>query len=203
MTMKLYMKPGACSLAPHIALREAGLTFDLVKVDLATKKTEDGGDFLAVNPKGQVPTLAFDDGDVLTENAVILQYIADRAPQAGLLPEAGSAERYRVLEWLNFTATELHKGFSPLFRPTTPDAYKAIARETLAAKLAVLDRRLAGAPFLAGDRFTVADVYAFVVVGWAKPMGIELSPWPNLAAYMARLAERPAFQAARAAEGLA
>jgi len=201
--MKLYMKPGACSLAPHIALREAGLTFDLVKVDLATKKTEDGGDFLAVNPKGQVPTLAFDDGDVLTENAVILQYVADQAPQAALLPEAGSAARYRVLEWLNFIATELHKGFSPLFRPTTPDAYKATIKETLAAKLAVLDRRLAGVPFLAGDRFTVADVYAFVVVGWAKPMGIDLSPWPNLAAYMARLAERPAFQAARAAEGLA
>ncbi|HYD69703.1 glutathione transferase GstA [Azospirillum sp.] len=201
--MKLYMKPGACSLAPHIALREAGLAFDLVKVDLATKKTEDGGDFLAVNPKGQVPTLAFDDGDVLTENAVILQYIADQAPQAGLLPEGGSAARYRVLEWLNFIATELHKGFSPLFRPTTPDAYKATVKETLAAKLAVLDRRLAGVPFLAGDRFTVADVYAFVVVCWAKPMGIELSPWPNLAAYMGRLAERPAFQAARAAEGLA
>ncbi|WP_448192319.1 glutathione transferase GstA [Azospirillum sp. sgz301742] len=201
--MKLYMKPGACSLASHIVLRESGLPFDLVKVDLAAKKTEDGGDFLAVNPKGQVPTLGLPEGGILTEGPVILQYVADQAPAKNLLPAHGSLERYRVLEWLNFIGTEVHKTFSPLFRPTTPDAFKAIAKDNLAAKFAVLDARLAGNAFLAGDAFTVADAYAFTVVSWAKPMGIDLSRWPNLSAYMARVAERPAVGAALAAEGLA
>ncbi len=201
--MKLYMKPGACSLASHIALRESGLPFDLVKVDLATKKTEDGGDFLAVSPKGQVPTLSLGAGDVLTEGAVILQYIADQAPASGLIPAHGSRERYRVQEWLNFIGSEVHKTFSPLFRPTTPDAYKAITKENLAAKFAILDRHLAGKNFLMGDGFTVADAYAFTVVGWTKPMGIDLSGWPNLTAYMARVAARPAVREALTVEGLA
>ncbi|HYG90717.1 MAG TPA: glutathione transferase GstA [Azospirillum sp.] len=201
--MKLYMKPGACSLASHIVLREAGLPFDLVKVDLATKKTEDGGDFLAVNPKGQVPTLGLDEGGILTEGAVIMQYVADKAPSSGLIPEHGSLERYRVLEWLNFVGSELHKTFSPLFRPTTPDAFKAVIKENLAAKFAVLDRHLAGNHFLMGDRFTVADAYCFTVARWAKPMGIDLSRWPSLAAYMARVAERPTVRDALIAEGLA
>jgi glutathione S-transferase len=201
--MKLYMKPGACSLASHIVLRESGLPFDLVKVDLAAKTTEDGGNFLAVNPKGQVPTLGLDGGGILTEGPVILQYVADKAPEKNLVPAHGSLERYRVLEWLNFIGTEVHKTFSPLFRPTTPDAFKAIVKDNLAAKFAVLDKQLAGSAFLAGDGFTVADAYGFVVVGWAKPMGIDLSRWPNLTAYMARVAERPAVRAALAAEGLA
>ncbi len=201
--MKLYMKPGACSLASHIALRETGLPFDLVKVDLAAKKTEDGGDFLAVNPKGQVPTLGLGEDGILTEGPVILQYVADAAPEKSLIPAHGSLERYRVLEWLNFVGTELHKTFSPLFRPTTPDAFKAIAKDTLAAKFAVLDRHLASSRFLAGDGFTVADAYAFTVLRWAKPMGIDLPRWPNLEAYMARVGERPAVRAALAAEGLA
>ena len=201
--MKLYMKPGACSLASHIVLREAGLPFDLVKVDLATKTVEGGGDFLAVTPKGQVPTLGLDDGAILTEGPVILQYVADQAAEKNLIPPHGSLERYRVLEWLNFVGTELHKTFSPLFRPTTPDAFKAIVKETLAAKLGVLDKRLAGNAFLAGDRFTVADAYAFTVLRWAAPMGIELARWPNVAAYFARVGERPAVRDALTAEGLA
>jgi glutathione S-transferase len=201
--MKLYLKPGACSLAPHIVLAETGLPHETVKVDLAAKRTEDGGDYLAVNPKGQVPALAFDDGGILTENAVILQYLADRAPGSTLLPAAGTIERYRALEWVNFVATELHKTFSPLFRPTTPDAYKAIAREMVEAKFALLDKRLGEVPFLAGKSFTVADAYAFTVVRWAKPMGIDVARWPNLAAYMSRVGDRPAVRDVLAAEGLA
>lgn len=201
--MKLYMKPGACSFASHVVLREAGLPFDLVKVDLATKKTEDGGDFLAVNPKGQVPTLGLDEGGILTEGPVILQYVADKAAAKGLIPAHGSLERYRVLEWLNFVGTELHKTFSPLFRPTTPDAFKALQKDLLAAKFGVLDQHLAGNRFLAGDSFTVADAYAFTVLRWAAPMGLDLAKWPNVAAYVARIAERPAVREALAAEGLA
>lgn len=200
--MKLYMKPGACSLASHIVLREAGLPFDLVKVDLAAKKTEDGGDFLAVNPKGQVPTLGLDEGGILTEGPVILQYVADKAAAKGLVPAHGSLERYRVLEWLNFVGTELHKTFSPLFRPTTPDAFKATLKELLAAKFRVLDKRLADNRFLAGESFTIADAYAFTVLRWAAPMGLDLATWPNVAAYVARVGERPAVREALAAEGI-
>lgn len=200
--MKLYMKPGACSLASHIALCESGLPFDLVKVDLAAKKTEDGGDFFTVNAKGQVPTLALDGGGVLTEGPVILQYVADQAPAAGLIPAPGSMERYRVQEWLNFIGTELHKTFSPLFRPTTPDTFKATLKDLLAAKFGVLDARLATVPFLAGEAFTVADAYAFTVLRWAAPMGLDLARWPNVAAYFERVGARPAVRAALAAEGI-
>lgn len=200
--MKLFFKPGACSLSPHIVLREAGLPFELVNVDLAAKTLADGSDFYAVNPKGQVPALALDEGGILTEGPVIVQYIADMVPEKGLIPPAGTLERYRVLEWLNFVGTELHKTFSPLFRPTTPDAYKDIVRQTLAQKFAVLDKALAGKSYLTGETFTVADAYCFVVLGWAKPMGIDLSAYPNVTAFQARIAERPAVREARAAEGL-
>ncbi|CAO3412954.1 glutathione transferase GstA [Azospirillum doebereinerae] len=198
--MKLYYKPGACSLSPHIVLREAGLPFDLVKVDLAKKTLEDGSDFLAVNPKGQVPTLGLDDGGILTEAAVTVQYIADQAPASGLIPAAGTIARYRVLEWLNFVSSELHKSFSPLFRPNTPDAYKEIAKQTLAAKFGAMDRHLEGKPYLTGETFTVADAYAFVVLGWAPRIGIPLTPWPNLEAFAARVGARPAVKDALAAE---
>lgn len=201
--MKLYLKPGACSLSPHIVLRESGLPFDIASVDLATKKLADGGDFLAVNPKGQVPTLALDEGAILTEGAAIVQYIADRAPDTGLLPAVGSLERYRVLEWLNFIGTELHKTFSPLFRPNTPEDYKAIVKQTLLAKFAVVEAGLAGKSYLTGDRFTVADAYCFTVLRWAKPMGLDLGEFPNVSAYVARVAARPAVAAALAAEGIA
>ncbi|MBP2292397.1 glutathione transferase GstA [Azospirillum rugosum] len=201
--MKLYLKPGACSLSPHIVLRESGLAFDVAAVDLAAKTLEDGGDFLAVNPKGQVPTLALDEGGILTEGAAIVQYVADRAPDSGLLPAVGSLERYRVLEWLNFIGTELHKTFSPLFRPNTPDAFKDIVKQTLATKFAVVEAGLAGKDYLTGDRFTVADAYGFTVLRWAPRIGLPLDGYPNITAYMARVAERPAVAAALAAEGIA
>lgn len=201
--MKLYLKPGACSLSPHIVLRESGLAFDLATVDLAAKTLADGGDFLAVNPKGQVPTLALDEGGVLTEGAAIVQYVADRAPESGLLPPVGSLERYRVLEWLNFVGTELHKTFSPLFRPNTPDGFKDIVKQTLSAKFAVVEAGLAGKDYLTGDRFTVADAYCFTVLRWAPRIGLPLDGYPNITAYMARVAERPAVAGALAAEGIA
>ncbi|MCW2238014.1 glutathione transferase GstA [Azospirillum canadense] len=201
--MKLYLKPGACSLSPHIVLRESGLAFDIAAVDLAAKKLEDGADFLTVNPKGQVPTLALDEGGILTEGAAIVQYVADRAPDSGLLPPVGSLERYRVLEWLNFVGTELHKTFSPLFRPNTPDAFKDIVKQTLTTKFAVVEAGLAGKDYLTGDRFTVADAYCFTVLRWAPRVGLPLDGYPNITAYMARVAERPAVAAALVAEGIA
>lgn len=201
--MKLFIKPGACSLSPHIVLREAGLPVETVNVDLVSKKMADGGDFLAVNFKGQVPTLQLDDGTVLTEGAVIAQYVADQAPEKGLIPPAGSLDRYRVQEWLNFIGSELHKSFSPLFRPTTPDAYKDIAKQILAAKLAIVDKALAGKQYLTGDSFCVADAYLFTVTRWTKAVGIDLAAYPNVAAFMERVAARPAVQETLAAEGLA
>ncbi len=201
--MKLYYKPGACSLASHIVLRESGLPFDIAKVDLATKKLDDGSDFLAISPKGQVPALVTGDGGLLTEGAVIMQYVADQAPEKLTMPPSGSPGRYPILEWLNFVATELHKGFSPLFRPTTPDAYKDIVKATLKSKFELLNKRLGDSPYLACEAFTVADAYAFTTLRWAAPMGLDLSVYPNVTAYMQRIAERPAVQAALAAEGLA
>ena len=200
--MKLYYAPGACSLSPHIVLREAGLKFDLEKVDLATKKTHDGGDYLKINPKGQVPALKLDDGAVLTEGPAIVQYLADQKPGSGLAPASGSMERYRLQEWLNFISTEIHKGFSPLFKPNTPDAYKTIAKENLAARFAHADAHLAGKQHVMGDRFTVADAYLFTVVSWSRMHKIDLAPWPNLKAYMDRVKARPKVQEAMKAEGL-
>ena len=200
--MKLYYTPAACSLAPHIVAREAGLDIDLVRVDLATKKTEDGGDYLAINSKGSVPALALDDGMVLTEAAVLVQYLADRAPGAGLLPPAGTIHRYLAQEWLNFIATELHKGFGPLWRSDTPAEVRETTKQVLAGKFAYLDRTLAERLYLTGDAFSAADAYAFTVLGWAKFMAIDLGRWPNLTAYLGRIAERPKVREALAAEGL-
>lgn len=201
--MKLYYKPGACSLSPHIVLREAGLPFELVKVDLATKTLADGSDFRAVNPKGQVPALALDGGGILTEGAVIVQYVADHAPDSGLIPPAGSLERYRVQELLNFIGSELHKGVVPLFpmlKDVVSETYKDFAAKVLGAKLGMLDRELEGKAYLTGDSFTVADAYAFTVLSWLPRIGFDLTPWPNLAAFFERVAARPAVQAALAAE---
>jgi glutathione S-transferase len=200
--MKLYYSPGACSLSPHIVLREAGLDFEVEKVDLKTKTTATGADFTKVNPKGQVPTLQLDSGEILTEGPVIVQYIADRKPDAGLAGAAGTMERYRVQEWLNHLTSELHKGFSPLFAPNTPDAYKEIARANLGKKFDAIDRHLQGSQYLLGDKFTVADAYLFTIAGWGKFTGVDVSKWANLSAYLGRVGARPNVQAALKAEGL-
>jgi glutathione S-transferase len=200
--MKLYFSPGACSLSSHIALREAGVPFDLEQVDLAAKKTKSGADFKAINPKGYVPTLQLDDGEVLTEAAVIAQYIADRKPEAKLAPPHGTIERTRLQESMNFIATEVHKGFSPLWKPTTPDAYKQIARETLATRFDMIEAKLAKHPYFTGEAFTVADAYLFTILNWANFQKIDMGKWPNIQSYMARVAGRPKVQEALKAEGL-
>ena len=200
--MKLYYMPGACSLAPHIALREAGLPFDLVKVDGASKKTEGGEDYLAVNSKGAVPAIKLDDGQVLTEGAAIQQYIADKAPGKKLAPAAGTIERYRLQEWLNYVASEIHKGIGQLFNKQMPDDFKDAVKKGLAAKqLPFLEKALAGRDYLMGE-FTVADGYLFTVLNWTKMHNIDLSAFPNITAFMKRVAARPAVQEAMKAEGL-
>jgi glutathione S-transferase len=200
--MKLYFSPGACSLSPHIVLREAGVAFDLEQVDVRAKKTKGGGDFLQVNPTGQVPTLVLDDGDILTEGPVIVQYIADKAPASKLAPAAGTKERYHLQEWLNFITSELHKNFSPLYRPTTPDDYKPVARENLAGRFGYLDKKLADRPYLMGDTFTVADAYLFVMTNWANALHFDLAPWSNVGAFRERVLARPKVQEAMKTEGL-
>ncbi|MGH9895873.1 MAG: glutathione transferase GstA [bacterium] len=200
--MKLYFAPGACSLSPHIVLRESGTKFDLEQVNNQEKKTKSGIDYWTINPKGQVPVLELDNGERLTEGPVIVQYIADKKPGAGLVPPAGTPERYRVQEWLNFITSELHKTFGPIFRPTTPDAYKAISKENLGKRFDWLDKELAGRQYLMGEKFTVADAYLFTVLRWASRVEIDLGKWPNLKAYVERIASRPKVQEAMKAEGL-
>ena len=172
--MKLYFAPGACSLSPHIVLREAGAKFDLEQVNNQEKKTKSGIDYWTINGKGQVPVLEFDNGERLTEGPVIVQWIADQNPAAGLVPPAGKPERYRVQEWLNFITSELHKSFGPIFRPTTPDAYKAISKENLGKRFDWLDKQLAGKQYLMGDKFTVADAYLFTVLRWTSRIDMDL-----------------------------
>jgi glutathione S-transferase len=201
--MKLYYSPGACSLSPHIVIRELGLPVELEKIDLGAKKTAKGVDFLTINPKGQVPTLELDDGQVLTEGPAIVQYLADRKPEAGLLPAAGSMDRYRVQEWLNHITSELHKSYTPLFNPNAPEEYKTIARANLAKRYRRIDELLKGKAYLMGDRFTVADAYLFTVTNWAGHVAVDLSEFPNLLAFQKRVAERPGVKEAVKAEGLA
>jgi glutathione S-transferase len=200
--MKLYYAPGACSLAIHIAAREAGLPLSLEKVDLAARKTETGADFLSINPKGYVPALALAEGDVLTEAAALLQFVADRQPQAGLAPAHGTLERHRLNEWLAFIASEIHKGFGPLWNPTTPDAVKQATKDKLAQRFAYLDQSLATGPYLTGQHFTIADAYLFTVVSWANYHAVDLTPYTHLRAFLDRVAKRPKVQEALAAEGL-
>ncbi len=200
--MRLYYAPGACSLAPHIVAREAGIQLDLVKVDMATKTTDAGEDFLQVNPKGAVPALVRDDGAVLTEAAVVIQFLADQAPEALLLPAAGSFERYRALEWLNFIATELHKGFGPLWKSDTPPAMRTITRENLTVRFTFLDRHLSASAYLLGDSFSAPDAYAFTILSWAEFMKIDLGRWPNVTSYLQRIGARQDVRQALAAEGL-
>jgi glutathione S-transferase len=198
--MKLYFSPGACSLASHIALREAGIAFETDKVDLRAHKTSAGGDFYSINPKGYVPALQLDDGAVLTEGAAILQYIADQKPATKLAPVAGTMDRYRLQEWLNFIGSELHKSFSPLFNPSTPDDIRATTRERLEKRLGFVAERLEGKSFLMGENFTVADAYLYTVLGWTQAVGLDRAKWPVLDRYFKRVGERSAVQAAREAE---
>jgi glutathione S-transferase len=187
-SMKLYFAPGACSLSPHIVMREAGVNLDLEQVNNQEKKTKSGVDYWTINAKGQVPVLEFDNGERLTEGPVIVQWIADQNPASGLVPPAGKLERYRVQEWLNFITSELHKTFGPIFRPTTPDAYKAISKENLGKRFDWLDKQLAGKQYLMGDLYTV--------LRWTTRIEMDLAKWPNLKAYVERVGARPKVQEA-------
>ena len=200
--MKLYYSPGACSLSPHIALIEAGLAYDLVKVNTKTHQFDGGADFYSVNAKGYVPVLELDDGQRLTEGPAIVQYLADSKPESGLAPKPGTMERVRVHEWLNFTTSEIHKTFSPLFSADTPDDYKELARKKLRARFDWLSKEIGDREFLVGNHYTVADGYLFVVLGWTDHVGLKLADWPALKAWHARIAQRPAVQKALKEEGL-
>lgn len=200
--MKLYYKPGACSLASHITLRESGKDFTLDSVDLMKKRLENGDDYFAVNPKGQVPALLLDDGTLLTEGVAIMQYIADTVPDRQLLAPVGSIARYQTLEWLNYVATELHKGFTPLFRQDTPEEFKPAVCAQLEKKLQYVNKALKDDQWICGQRFTIADAYLFTVVRWAYGVKLNMEGLQHLAAYMQRVAERPAVAAAMKAEGL-
>lgn len=200
--MKLFYKPGACSLSPHIILNEAKLKYSIEKVDLATKKTEYGEDFLLVNPKGQVPTLLLDDGSILTEGVAIVQYLANQVPEKQLMPAYNTPEFYHAIEWLNYISTELHKGFGPLFYTQTPDEYKIIVREKLHKQFSYLNEVLKKNPFILGDNFSVADAYLFTVLSWAPHVKLDLNAYSAINAYINRIAIRPAVDATLKAEGL-
>lgn len=201
--MKLYYSPGACSLSPHIVLHESGLKFDAESVDLKEKKTKSGKDFNQVNPKGYVPTLELDDGQILTEGTAIVQYIADKASGAKLIPANGSLERYRAQEWLNFIATELHKGFGPLFNPNMPKEAKDIALQRLEMRLGYLDKHFGANDYVMGNAFSVADAYAFTILSWTNFVKIDLGKWPNVKKFYDRIGARPKVQEALRVEGLA
>ena len=200
--MKLFLKPGACSLASHIVLEELGRPYETEAVDLANKVTASGADFWAINPKGYVPALLLDDGDLLTEGPAILLYLADLAPELNLAPANGSKARYQLQSWLAFVGTEVHKNFSPFFNPAATPEMKELARANLQRRLGYVNDQLADRDFLMGDTFSVADAYLFTVVGWAKFVQLDLSAWPHLIAFQGRVAARPATQRALKAEGL-
>jgi glutathione S-transferase len=200
--MKLYFSPGACSLSPHIVVSETGLNVELEKVNLAEHKTASGQDYMTINPKGYVPALQLDDGSLLTEGPAIVQYLADQKPGSGLIPAAGSVDRYRVQEWLNFIGTELHKNFGPLFNKATPDAVKETAKANITKRLTYINNQLAGKQYLMGSNFTVADAYAFTIINWTNFVGIDLKPYPNVQAYLGRVAARPKVLETLKAEGL-
>jgi glutathione S-transferase len=202
MAMKLYYSPGACSLSPHIVARELGIAVELKKVNTKDKTFEGGGDYWKVNARGYVPALELDNGQVLTEGPAIVQYLADQKPDAGLAPKNGTFERYRLQEWLNFLTSEVHKQFSPLFKPNTPDDYKSIAKQNIATRFDWLDKQLEGKDYLMGKQFTVADAYLFVLLNWTRPTQIDLSKWSNLVAYHKRVGARPKVKETLQAEGL-
>lgn len=200
--MKLYYSPGACSLSPHIILEEGAFNYETERVDLASGTTENGANFRTLNPKGYVPALLLDNGELLTEGPAIVQYLADRVPEKRLTPQAGSIEHYRLIEWLNFISTELHKGFSPLFNQNTPAEWKDIVKAQLAKRFDYVSTQIEGRDWLLGGDFSVADAYLFTVLGWGKYAGIDLGAWPKLVDYQGRVAARPAVRAVLKAEGL-
>jgi len=200
--MKLYFAAGACSMAPHIVLREAAYTFDLERVDLAKKQTASGEDYTRINPKGYVPALRLDNGEVLTEVAVILQYLADQKPESGLAPKTGTMERYRLMEWLTFVSSEIHKQFGPLFNPKITAEWRENQLDLLSRRFDYLTERLNGKPYLMGDQLTLADTYLFTVLNWSPLLKVDLGKWPRLKDYITRVAARPAVQEAMRAEGL-
>ena len=200
--MKLFYASGACSLSPHIVAHEAGIELRLQKVDLKTKTIASEGDYFAVNPKGSVPALQLDDGQILTEGPTIVQYLADLKPEKGLAPPAGTLARYRLQEWLGYINSELHKTYSPLFRPETPAETRAERHAYLGRRYGLVEKHLAGRSHLLGDNFTVADAYLFTVTNWAGAVKFDLAPYPNLRAFQERIAARPAVKAAMRAEGL-
>jgi len=200
--MQLYFAPGACSRATHITLREAGLPFELKRADTQTKKLEDGSDYFAINSKGAVPALKLDNGQVLTEGVAIMQYLADQKPDSGLAPKNGTIERYKLQEWLNYVTSEVHKSFSPLWNPTADPAVKKFALDNLAKKFEWVNKQLAGKKYLTGDTFTIADSYLFTVLNWTNFLNIDLSKYPAIKDFQARVAARPKVQEAMEAEGL-
>lgn len=204
--MRLYYKAGACSLAPHIVMAELNMVYEIEAVDLATK-TCASGDYKMINAKGSVPALRMENGELLTEGAVIMQYLADQNPEAGLMPKLGTTDRYRCMEWLNFIATEVHKNFSPLFRTSVKNAeglteLKAGTIETLNNKISFVSEKLGSNDFLMGKNFTIADAYLFTCLGWGKFVGVDITKWPNIVSYMNRVGERPAVMRAMKEEGL-
>ena len=201
--MKLFYAPGACSHAPHILLRESGLDFTIERVDLASKQTETGADFKKINPHGYVPALQLDNGTVVTEVAVINQYIADRVPDKKLAPANGTPERYTLQSWLNFISTEVHKQLAPMFNPAVPEEYKTMLKEKLATRFETINAHLSKQAFLLGETFTAPDAYLYTVLNWAKYFAIDLAKWPAIKSFMERVAARPSAQAAAKAEGLA
>ncbi len=200
--MKLYFTPGACSMAPHIVLREADLPCELVQVDLSKHQTDTGEDYYKINPKGYVPALRLDNGELLTEVAVTLQYLADQKPASGLAPRAGTMEHYRVIEWLSFIASEVHKQFGPMFNPKITAEWKQNQLNTLGRRFTYLSEQLDGNQYLFGGKFTIADAYLFTVLNWTGFLDIDLGKWPRLKDYMARIAARPAVKEAMKEEGL-
>ena len=194
--MKLFLKPGACSLSPHIALEEAGLSYETENVDLASKKTASGGNFFEVNPKGYVPALLLDSGELLTEGPAIVQYVADQVPEKNLVPANGTLARYHVQEWLNFIGTELHKSCSPFFNPASGDTWRAAATENLQRRLAYVNAELRGKVYLMGDEFSVADAYLFTTLKWMGFIHFDISRFPNVEGFLLRVSARPAVQAA-------
>lgn len=200
--MKLFYATGTCALSPHIVAEEAGIGLRLQKVDIKTKTITTAGDYFAINPKGSVPALQLDDGEILTEGPTIVQYLADLKPEKGLAPPAGTMARYRLQEWLGYINSELHKTYSPLFRPDTPAETRAERLAYLTKRYTLVEKHLADRPYLLGDHFTGADAYLFTITNWAGTVKLDLSPFPNVRAFQERVAARPAVQAAMKAEGL-